>query len=120
MLLAVLHRHAGVACHDQDVFVNAVGGVRISEPAADLAVLLAIVSSLRNRPLPAGVAVFGEVGLAGEIRPAPRGQERLREAGKLGFPRVLIPKANLPRRPFDGIEAIPIERVDQALALAWD
>jgi len=120
MLLAVLHRHAGVACHDQDVFVNAVGGVRISEPAADLAVLLAIVSSLRNRPLPPAMAVFGEVGLAGEIRPAPRGQERLREAGKLGFPRVLIPKANLPRRPIDGVEAVPIERVDQALALAWD
>jgi DNA repair protein RadA/Sms len=120
MLLAVLHRHAGVACHDQDVFVNAVGGVRISEPAADLAVLLAIVSSLRNRPLPSAVAVFGEVGLAGEIRPAPRGQERLREAGKLGFPRVLIPRANLPRRPIEGVEAIPIERVDQALALAWE
>jgi DNA repair protein RadA/Sms len=78
MLLAVLHRHAGIVCGDQDVFVNAVGGVRISEPAADLAVLLAIVSSLRNKPLPGKLVVFGEVGLAGEIRPAPRGQERLR------------------------------------------
>ncbi len=120
MLLAVLHRHAGIACHDQDVFVNAVGGVRISEPAADLAVLLAIVSSLRNRPLPRPLAVFGEVGLAGEIRPAPRGQERLREAAKLGFARLLIPKSNHPRKPLDGIDAVAIERVDQAIELAWD
>jgi DNA repair protein RadA/Sms len=119
MLLAVLHRHAGIACHDQDVFVNAVGGVRISEPAADLAVLLAIVSSLRNRPLPGALAVFGEVGLAGEIRPAPRGQERLREAAKLGFPRLLIPKANAPRKALDGVDAVSIERVDQAISLAW-
>jgi DNA repair protein RadA/Sms len=87
MLLAVLHRHAGVACMDQDVFVNAVGGVRIGEPAADLAVLLAITSSLRGRALPRGFIAFGEVGLAGEVRPAPRGQERLREAAKLGFQR---------------------------------
>ena len=87
MLLAVLHRHAGVACMDQDVFVNAVGGVRISEPAADLAVMLAITSSLRGKPLPKGFIAFGEVGLAGEVRPAPRGQERLREAAKLGFSR---------------------------------
>lgn len=120
LLLAVLHRHAGIACHDQDVFVNAVGGVRISEPAADLAVLLAIVSSLRNRPLPEGLAVYGEIGLAGEIRPAPRGQERLREAGKLGFPKVLIPRANLPRKPLEGVEAVAIERIDQAIAMAWE
>ena len=85
MLLAVLHRHAGVSCMDQDVFVNAVGGVRISEPAADLAVLLAIQGSLRGKPLPRGFIAFGEVGLAGEVRPAPRGQERLKEAAKLGF-----------------------------------
>ena len=85
MLLAVLHRHAGIAAFDQDVFVNAVGGVKISEPAADLAVMLAITSSLRGKPLPKGFLAFGEVGLAGEVRPAPRGQERLREAAKLGF-----------------------------------
>ncbi|MES2934348.1 MAG: DNA repair protein RadA, partial [Pseudomonadota bacterium] len=84
MLLAILHRHAGIAAFDQDVFINAVGGVKITEPAADLAVLLAINSSMRNKPLPRGLVVFGEVGLAGEIRPAPRGQERLREAAKLG------------------------------------
>ncbi len=119
MLLAVLHRHAGIACHDQDVFINAVGGVRIGEPAADLAVLLAIVSSLKNRALPRGLAVFGEVGLAGEIRPAPRGQERLREAAKLGFSRVLLPRANAPKRPIEGVEAISLERIDQALEAAW-
>jgi DNA repair protein RadA/Sms len=119
MLLAVLHRHAGVACFDQDVFINAVGGVRIVEPAADLAVLLAIVSSLKNRPLPRGFAVFGEVGLAGEIRPAPRGQERLREAAKLGFSRLLIPKANAPKRPVEGLAAIALDRIDEALEAAW-
>jgi len=115
MLLAVLHRHAGIVCADQDVFVNAVGGVRIAEPAADLAVLLAIVSSLRDRPLPKGLAVFGEIGLAGEIRPAPRGQERLREAQKLGFTRALIPRANAPRQPIPGLEVIAADRLDQAL-----
>ena len=96
MLLAVLHRHAGIACFDQDVFVNAVGGVRIVEPGADLAVTLAIVSSLRNRPLPDKHVVFGEVGLAGEVRPVQRGQERLREAAKLGFTHAIVPAANKP------------------------
>jgi DNA repair protein RadA/Sms len=115
MLLAVLHRHAGIACFDQDVFVNAVGGVKIGEPAADLAVMLAIVSSLRNRPLPQKLIAFGEVGLAGEIRPAPRGQERLKEAAKLGFTHALIPKANAPKQPIRGIEVIALERVEQAV-----
>src|SRR5690625_3183329 len=115
MLLAVLNRHAGVATFDQDVFVNAVGGVRISEPAADLAVLVAIVSSLANRPVPSGLLVFGEVGLAGEIRPAPRGQERLREAAKLGFSQAIIPQANAPKQPIEGLSLIPVQRVDQAL-----
>ncbi|MBL8385545.1 MAG: DNA repair protein RadA [Burkholderiales bacterium] len=116
MLLAVLHRHVGVACYDQDVFINAVGGVRIAEPAADLAVLLAIMSSLKAKPLPGGLVVFGEVGLAGEIRPAPRGQERLREAAKLGFTQALVPKANLPRQPIAGLEVIGVERAAEALA----
>jgi DNA repair protein RadA/Sms len=116
MLLAVLHRHAGIVCHDQDVFVNAVGGVRISEPAADLAVLLAIVSSLRDQPLPQKLIAFGEVGLAGEIRPAPRGQERLKEAAKLGFTTALIPRANAPKHPIPGMEVIPLERVDEAIS----
>ena len=115
MLLAVLHRHAGVACMDQDVFVNAVGGVRISEPAADLAVLLAITSSLRGRPLPKGFFAFGEVGLAGEVRPAPRGQERLREAAKLGFSVALVPKANAPKKPIEGLTIHAVERIEQAL-----
>lgn len=116
MLLAVLHRHAGIVCHDQDVFVNAVGGVRISEPAADLAVLLAIVSSLRDQPLPQKLVAFGEVGLAGEIRPAPRGQERLKEAAKLGFTTALIPRANAPKHPIPGMQVIPLERVDEAIS----
>lgn len=115
MLLAVLNRHAGVSTHDQDVFVNAVGGVRISEPAADLAVLMAIISSLRNRPLPKGLIAFGEVGLAGEVRPAPRGQERLREAAKLGFSIALIPKANAPRQPIEGLEIWAVDRLQDAL-----
>ena len=117
MLLAVLSRHAGVATFDQDVFVNAVGGVRIEEPAADLAVLLAVASSLRDRALERGLVVFGEVGLAGEVRAAPRGQERLREAAKLGFSRALIPRANSPRQPIEGLEIVAVDRVDEALAL---
>ena len=117
MLLAVLHRHAGLACGDQDVFVNAVGGVRISEPGADLAVLLAIVSSFRDRPLPRKTVMFGEVGLVGEIRPAPRGQERLREAAKLGFERALIPRTNAPRVPIPGLEILVVERVSEAVEL---
>jgi DNA repair protein RadA/Sms len=118
MLLAVLHRHAGVACADQDVFVNAVGGVRISEPAADLAVMLAITSSLRGKPLPKGFIAFGEVGLAGEVRPAPRGQERLKEAAKLGFSVAVVPKANAPKKndkAFEGLTIHTVERIEQAM-----
>ena len=120
MLLAVLHRHAGVACMDQDVFVNAVGGVRISEPAADLAVMLSIQSSLRGKPLPKGFIAFGEVGLAGEVRPAPRGQERLREAAKLGFSQAIIPKANAPKKPMEGLTVHLVERVDEAIQCVRD
>jgi DNA repair protein RadA/Sms len=116
MLLAVLHRHAGIACFDQDVFVNAVGGVKVTEPGADLAVLLAIVSSLRNKPLPQKMVVFGEVGLAGEVRPVQRGQERLREAAKLGFVQAIVPRANKPKQPFPGLEVIAVERVEDAVA----
>ncbi|MGJ7915432.1 DNA repair protein RadA [Massilia sp. LXY-6] len=114
MLLAVLHRHAGIAAFDQDVFINAVGGVKIAEPAADLAVLLAINSSMRSKPLPRGLVVFGEVGLAGEIRPAPRGQERLREAAKLGFSIAMIPKANVPKQKIEGMTVVAVERIDEA------
>ncbi len=116
MLLAVLHRHAGIPFFDQDVFVNAVGGVKITEPGADLAVLLAIVSSLKNRPLPKKTVVFGEVGLAGEVRPVQRGQERLKEAAKLGFAQAIIPKANKPKQVISGIEVILVERVEDAVA----
>ncbi len=115
MLLAVLHRHAGVSCIDQDVFVNAVGGVRIAEPAADLAVLLAIQSSLHGRALPRGFVAFGEIGLAGEVRPAPRGQDRLREAAKLGFSVALVPKANAPKKPVEGLALHPVDRIEEAM-----
>jgi DNA repair protein RadA/Sms len=118
MMLAVLHRHAGIACSDQDVFVNAVGGVRISEPAADLAVMLAIQSSLRGKPLPRGFIAFGEVGLAGEIRPAPRGQDRLKEAAKLGFSVAIVPKANAPKKPIEGLTLHLVERIEQAIEVA--
>ena len=115
LLLAVLHRHAGIATFDQDVFVNAVGGVRIEEPAADLALLAAIVSSIRNKPLPRGLVAFGEVGLAGEVRPAPRGQERLREAAKLGFSHAIIPKANAPKQPIEGMTIVAVDRLTDAI-----
>jgi DNA repair protein RadA/Sms len=120
MLLAVLHRHAGVAVFDQDVFVNAVGGVKIDEPAADLPVILAIVSSLRGKPLPEKMVAFGEVGLAGEVRPVQRGQERLKEAAKLGFtlaivPRGNVPKGKAPKAALQGIEVFAVDRVDQAI-----
>lgn len=115
MLLAVLHRHAGMACYDQDVFVNAVGGVKITEPGADLAVLLAIVSSLKNKPLAEKMVVIGEIGLAGEIRPVQRGQERLKEAAKLGFKRAIVPIANKPKQPISGIDIIAVRRIAEAI-----
>ena len=123
MMLAVVHRHAGIAASDQDVFVNAVGGVRISEPAADLAVMLAIQSSLRGKPLPRGFLAFGEVGLAGEVRPAPRGQERLKEAAKLGFSIAIVPKANAPKgagRAIEGLTIHAVDRIEDAIALTRD
>jgi DNA repair protein RadA/Sms len=121
MLLAVLHRHGGVAMYDQDVFVNVVGGMRITETAADLPVLLAVLSSLRNRPLPVDLVVFGEVGLAGEIRPVQSGQDRLREAAKHGFKRAIVPAANVPKKgvakkDIDGMEVVAVHRLDEALA----
>lgn len=117
MLLAVLNRHAGIACFDQDVFLNAVGGVKISEPAADLAVILSMLSSFRNRPLPEKMVAFGEIGLSGEVRPVARGQERLKEAEKLGFKRALVPKANLPRNPqeFPGLQIFGVANLQEAV-----
>lgn len=115
MLLAVLHRHAGIPCFDQDVFINAVGGVKIAEPAVDLAVILSIVSSLKNKPLDNKLIVFGEVGLAGEVRPVQGGQMRLKEAAKLGFSKAIVPKSNAPKAKIAGLEVIAVERLDQAL-----
>jgi len=115
MLLAVLHRHGGVAMFDQDVFVNVVGGVRITETAADLPTLLAVLSSFRDRPLPNDLVVFGEVGLAGEVRPVPSGQDRLREAAKHGFRRALVPHANAPKRAIEGLEVVAVRRLAEAL-----
>jgi len=116
MLLAVLHRHGGLFMADQDVFVNVVGGVKVTETSADLAVLLAIVSSFRDRALSRDLVVFGEVGLAGEIRPVPSGQERLMEAAKHGFKRAIVPKANCPRQPIEGMEVIGVSKLSEALA----
>jgi len=115
MLLAVLHRHGGVGMFDQDVFLNVVGGVRVTEPAADLSVLLAILSSFRDRPLASDLVTFGEVGLAGEVRPVPNGQERLREAAKHGFRRAIVPRANAPKKRIDGLEVVAVSRVSEAI-----
>ncbi|SSY70781.1 DNA repair protein RadA [Alysiella crassa] len=122
MLLAVLNRHAGIACFDQDVFLNAVGGVKIGEPAADLAAVLAMVSSFRNKPLPEKMVAFGEIGLSGEIRPVPRGQERLKEAEKLGFKRAIVPKANMPRneKEFPKLKIYGVENLHEAVSLCRD
>ncbi|EGV50523.1 DNA repair protein RadA [endosymbiont of Riftia pachyptila (vent Ph05)] len=115
MLLAVLHRHCGIGMFDQDVYVNVVGGVRITETAADLAVLLAVLSSFRDRPLPEGLVAFGEVGLTGEIRPVPNGQDRLREAAKHGFKLAILPKANAPKRAPEGVRVVAVERLAEVL-----
>ncbi|QOJ31769.1 MAG: DNA repair protein RadA [Gammaproteobacteria bacterium] len=115
LLLAALHRHGGLDTHDDDVFVNVVGGVRVSETAADLALLAAVASSQRGTVLPAATVVFGEVGLGGEIRPVAFGEERIREAAKLGFRRAIVPRANLARRPVPGIEVVGVTRLAEAL-----
>ena len=115
MLLAVLHRHGGIMVGDQDVFVNVVGGVKIVETSADLALLFALVSSFRNRPLPPDLMVFGEVGLSGEIRPVPSGQERIREAAKHGFKRAIVPIGNAPKDGIEGIEIVAIKHLEHAL-----
>ena len=116
MLLAVLHRHIGVTSFDQDVFINAVGGVRISEPAADLAIICAILSSLKDKPLPAKCVIFGEIGLAGEVRPVQRGVDRLQEAVKLGFTHAIIPKANMPKNKSFDINLMAASSLGEAIA----
>jgi DNA repair protein RadA/Sms len=115
MLLAVLHRHGGVGMFDRDVFVNVVGGVRITETAADLAVLLAVLSSHRDRPLDLGLAVFGEVGLSGEIRPVPNGPDRLREAAKHGMSRAVAPVGNVPKGGVEGLEIVQVRSLREAI-----
>jgi DNA repair protein RadA/Sms len=120
MLLASLNRHAGIACFDQDVFVNAVGGVKITEPGVDLAILCAIVSSFTTQPLDQKTVIFGEIGLAGEVRPVQRGQERLKEAAKLGFTKAIIPKANQAKQKINGIEIFPVDNLSQAIRLLKD
>ena len=117
MLLAVLHRHGGVAMVGQDVFLNVVGGLRVNETAADLAVLLACLSSFRDRPLPPELVVFGEVGLAGEIRPVYNGEERLREAAKHGFKRAILPRDNAPRKSLEGLTIVPVQRLSEVLSV---
>jgi len=115
MLLAVLQRHGGIAMYDQDVFVNVVGGVRVSETAADLAVILSALSSMRDKPLPTDLAVFGEIGLAGEIRPVQNGQERIKEAAQHGYKRAIVPLANKPAKPIKGLEVIAVQRLAEAI-----
>lgn len=115
MLLAVMHRHGNIQMNDQDVFANVVGGVKITETGADLALLLAMLSSFRNLILPQGLLAFGEVGLSGEIRPVPNGTDRLSEAAKHGFTRAIVPRANAPKKPIDGLEIIPVSRLSEAL-----
>src|SRR5690606_34125583 len=115
MLLAVLHRHGGVQVGDQDVFANVVGGVKVTETGADLALLLAIVSSFRDRPLPRDMVVFGEVGLSGEIRPVLQGQERLQEVAKHGFRKAIVPRSNAPRQPIPGMEVVAVATLAEAL-----
>ena len=116
LALAVLHRQGGVVTWDQDVFVNIVGGVRISETASDLAMLLAVISSLKDRPFPKDTIAFGEVGLAGELRPVQNGQERLKEVAKHGFKRAIIPAANMPKSPIAGLELVPMKHLREALS----
>ena len=117
MLLAVLHRHAGIATYDQDVFVNVVGGLRVMETGADLAQILSVISSLKNKCLPPELIVFGEVGLSGEIRPVASGQERIREAAKHGFKKAIVPKANAPKSSIQGIEIIAVTKLQEVISL---
>lgn len=117
LLLAVLHRHGGLQMADQDVFVNVVGGVKVTETSADLALLLALISSFRNRPLPQDLVVFGEVGLAGEIRPVPSGQERISEAAKHGFQRAIVPFGNKPKHTVENMQVFTVRKLVDALGI---
>lgn len=120
ILLAVLHRHGGLQMADQDVFVNVVGGVKVTETSVDLALMLAMVSSLRDRPLPRDLVIFGEVGLAGEIRPVPSGQERIAEAAKHGFTRAIVPHANVPKKAMPNMQVYGVKKLSDALTVFED
>ena len=115
MLLAVLQRHCEISCFDQDVYVNAVGGLKITEPSADLSILLSIISSIKSKSLPDGLVAFGEIGLSGEIRPCSRGFDRIKEAAKLGFTQAIIPKANLPKQKIPNIKLTGIRQIRDVL-----
>ena len=117
MLLAVMHRHGGIQMADQDVFINVVGGVKVDETSADLALIAAMVSSFRDKPIPKDLIIFGEVGLSGEIRPVPSGMERLQEAAKHGFRQAIIPKANMPKHEITGIKIMPVTNLQEAIEL---
>ena len=119
MLLAVLHRHGGISLVDQDVYANVVGGMRITETGSDLPLLLAILSSFRNRVLPAKTIIFGEVGLSGEVRPVYNGEERLKEAAGLGFSRAIVPKANQPRLAIEGMTINAVDSLTEAITAAF-
>lgn len=117
LILAVLHRHGGIISYNQDIFVNVVGGVKVTETGIDLAAALAVVSSLKNKPLPSDLVVFGEIGLSGEIRPVQSGQDRLKEAVKLGFKQAIVPKANAPKKDIPGLTIIAVQKLSEALAI---
>jgi DNA repair protein RadA/Sms len=119
LLIAIMQRHLGVQLYDQDIFLNIVGGVKVAEPALDLAVVLAIISSFKNKPLLDKLAVFGEIGLSGEIRTIQKGQDRIKEAVKLGFTRIIVPKANAPKEKVAGVELIVIENLTQAISYCF-
>jgi DNA repair protein RadA/Sms len=119
MLLAVLHRHGGISLGDQDVFANVVGGMRITETGSDLPLLLAILSSFRDRVLPEKTVIFGEVGLSGEVRPVYNGEERLKEAAGLGFSHAIIPQANKPRKAIEGLAVIAVKSLEEAISAAF-
>ncbi len=120
LLIAILQRHIGIQLYDQDIFINIVGGLKISEPALDVAVVLAIISSFKNKALASKLAVFGEIGLSGEIRTIQKGQDRIREAAKLGFSKILVPRANMPKDKISGIEIVAVETLEQVLYHAFE
>jgi DNA repair protein RadA/Sms len=120
LLIAIMQRHLGIQLYDQDIFLNIVGGVKVAEPALDIAVVLAIISSFKNKPLPDKLAVCGEIGLSGEVRTIQKGQDRIKEAAKLGFKRIIVPKANLPKDKIAGVEVVAVENLQQVISYCFN